>query len=70
MKSTVENIDILRKNRVIDAKLAEDLKRLNGMRNAIVHKYGSVDTELVLQNLERVKQQLRRFVDTVEGELS
>lgn len=65
-----ENIDILRENGVIDTELAEDLKRLNGMRNAIVHKYGRVDTELILQNLERVKEQLRRFVEIIEGELS
>ncbi len=47
-----ENIDILKEKELIDTELAEDLKRLNGMRNAIVHKYGSVDTELILQSIE------------------
>ncbi|MBU4221855.1 MAG: DUF86 domain-containing protein [Euryarchaeota archaeon] len=65
-----ENIDILKEKGVIDAELSGELKRLNGMRNAIVHKYGNVDTELILQNLENVKEQLHRFVIIVEGELS
>lgn len=65
-----ENIDVLKEKGVIDAGLADELKRLNGMRNAIVHKYGNVDTELILQNLENVKEQLHRFIDAVEGELS
>jgi len=65
-----ENIDILKEKGVIDAELAGELKRLNGMRNAIVHKYGSVDTELILQNLENVKEQLHKFVIIIEGELS
>ncbi|MCX9011333.1 MAG: DUF86 domain-containing protein [Candidatus Methanoperedens sp.] len=65
-----ENIDILKEKGVIDAELGGELKRLNGMRNAIVHKYGIVDTELILQNLENVKEQLHRFVIIIEGELS
>ncbi len=65
-----ENIDILKEKGVIDAELAGELKRLNGMRNAIVHKYGIVDTQLILQNLENAKEQLHRFVNIIEGELS
>jgi len=65
-----ENIDILKENKVIDSELADELKRLNGMRNAIVHKYESVNIKLILQNLGTVKEQLRRFVDAIEGELS
>jgi len=65
-----ENIDILKEKGVIDAELAGELKRLNGMRNAIVHKYGNVDTELILHNLENVKEQLHKFVNIIEGELS
>ncbi len=64
-----ENIDILKEKNVIDASLADELKRLNGMRNAIVHKYGNVDTELILRNLENFKVQLQKFVDIIEGEL-
>ena len=64
------NIEILCKNEIIDINLADDLRKLNGMRNAIVHKYGSVDTQLVLQNLENIKEILRNFIEIIEGELA
>jgi uncharacterized protein YutE (UPF0331/DUF86 family) len=64
-----DNIEILKEKKVIDAELAEELKRLNGMRNAIVHKYGNVNTELIFQSLERIKEILHRFVENIEGEL-
>ncbi len=64
------NIEILCKNEIIDINLADDLRKLNGMRNAIVHKYGSVDTQLVLKNLENVKEILRKFIEIIEGELA
>ena len=64
------NIEILCKNEIIDINLADDLKKLNGMRNAIVHKYGSVDIQLVLQNLENIKVILRNYIEIIEGELA
>lgn len=65
-----DNIDILKEKNIIGAELADELKRLNGLRNAIVHKYGNVDTKLILQNLESIKEILRSFVDVIEGELA
>ncbi|MDP2767826.1 MAG: DUF86 domain-containing protein [Candidatus Methanoperedens sp.] len=65
-----DNIDILKEKKIIEAELTGELKRLNGLRNAIVHKYGSVDTKLILQNLESIKETLRNFVDVIEGELA
>lgn len=65
-----ENVAILKEKGIIDSELAGELKRLNGMRNAIVHKYGIVDKELILQNLENVKEHLHRFVNVIGGELS
>lgn len=64
-----DNIEILNKNEIIDIKLADDLKKLNGMLNAIIHKYGKVDTQLVLQNLENIKMILGNFIEIIEGEL-
>jgi len=64
-----DNIEILKEKNVINAELAEELKSLNGMRNAIVHKYGNVNTELIFQSLERIKEILHRFVKNIEGEL-
>jgi uncharacterized protein YutE (UPF0331/DUF86 family) len=65
-----DNIEILCRNEIFDINLSDDLKKLNGMRNAIFHKYGSVDTQLVLQNLENIKVILRNFIEIIEGELA
>jgi len=65
-----DNIEILCRNEIFDINMANDLKKLNGMRNAIVHKYGSVDIQLVLQNLENIKVILHNFIEIVEGELA
>jgi len=65
-----ENIEILVDKKVIDPKLGDEIKKLNGLRNAIAHKYENLDIELILNNLEIVKEQLREFIDSIEGELS
>ena len=65
-----ENIEILNNEKVIDSKLADELKKLNGLRNAITHKYENLNIELTLNNLETVKEQLREFIDSIEGKLS
>jgi uncharacterized protein YutE (UPF0331/DUF86 family) len=65
-----ENIEILKNKKVIDPELADELKKLNGLRNAIAHKYENLNIELILNNLETVKEQLRKFIDSIEGELS
>jgi uncharacterized protein YutE (UPF0331/DUF86 family) len=44
VKDDYDNIDSIEKKNIIRKEIAEELKRLNGMRNAIVHKYGDLDT--------------------------
>ena len=64
-----ENIEMLSKKKVIDTGLSDELKKLNGMRNIIVHRYGQVDVDLVLKNLGTVGELLQRFINIVEGEI-
>ena len=51
-----ENIDHLLAKNVIDKELAQNIKKLNGMRNAVVHRYGAVDVELIFENIEAIEQ--------------
>ncbi len=69
VKDDYDNIDTIEKKNIIKKELAEELKRLNGMRNAIVHKYGDLNIELILENLESIKEILHRFIEQIEGEL-
>lgn len=65
-----ENIDILSAKHEIDQELAQNLKKLNGMRNAIVHKYGLVDVELIFENIEEIKKMLYKFIEIIEDKLN
>ncbi len=69
VKDDYDNIDTIEKKNIIEKELAEELKRLNGMRNVIVHKYDDLNTELVLENLESIKEILHRFIEQIEEEL-
>jgi len=61
-----ENIDHLLAKNVIDKELAQNIKKLNGMRNAVVHRYGAVDVELIFENIEEIKRILYEFIEIVE----
>ena len=64
------NIDILIKEKVIAASLGEDLKRFNGLRNAIVHKYNTFEEESVVENLAKIKESLEKFLEIVEVKIN
>lgn len=63
------NIDFLGKKKIIPQALAEELKRLNGLRNAIVHKYNTFEEETVVKNVMSIKSSLEAFMEIVEGKL-
>jgi len=63
------NIETLHELGVIDSKLSDMLKMCNGLRNWIVHRYNRVDTKIVLESLDEVKQIIYNFIERVEGVL-
>ncbi len=63
------NVEMLKELGIIDEELAEGLKRCNGLRNWLVHRYNRVDKELVLSSVEEVKALLLRFIQRVEDVL-
>lgn len=63
------NIKKLFKANFISKKLSEDLAMLNGLRNAIVHKYNSFEEETVLENIEEIIEILETFLEKIEHEL-
>ena len=64
------NIETLQELGVLDKKLSESLKRCNGLRNWLVHRYNRVDEELVLSSVGEVRDTLIKFVEKVEGVLN
>jgi len=60
------NIDTLAEIGVIDNKLAEMLKMCSGLRNWLVHRYNRINTRLVLESVEEVREILTKYIEKVE----
>lgn len=61
------NVEVLTREKVVNKDLGDWLKRLNGMRNAIVHKYNTFEEEEVLGHLEEIKNILFDFLEKTEN---
>lgn len=61
------NLDTLVRLEVIPPTLADRLRQLNGLRNAIVHKYNAFEEERVFESLDEIGQALLEFVDVAEA---
>ncbi|MHA1664627.1 MAG: type VII toxin-antitoxin system HepT family RNase toxin [Candidatus Njordarchaeales archaeon] len=61
------NIENLKNAKVIDEKMAEELKRLNGLRNIIVHKYNKLDEKIVIESLDEILNIIFSFIEVVEN---
>ena len=61
------NIEHLLEIKSFSPKLAEDLRKCNGLRNALVHQYNKVDGEIALGSLSEVKNILFKWIEFVEG---
>jgi uncharacterized protein YutE (UPF0331/DUF86 family) len=66
VKDDYSNIESLESLDLFNSKMRDDLTRLNGLRNALVHKYNKIDTELVISKREEIVKILEEFIDKVE----
>ncbi len=64
------NIDRLANKGLIDSNLAETLKKLNGLRNVIVHRYNSLEDEIILESIPTITSALREFVKVISTNVS
>lgn len=61
------NLETLREAGELDQALADGLRTLNGLRNAIVHKYNRFEEATVLEGLPEIRRTLTGFSDRVEA---
>ena len=66
IKDDENNIFEFVKKREINQKLGEDLKKLNGMRNIIVHRYNSIEEDIILNSVVEVKNLLKNWLNIIE----
>lgn len=69
--SSAESFDLLQKKSVIDAALAEGLKKMTSFRNVVVHDYKKIDIEIVRSVITKDIKDLITFtektLDFIEG---
>lgn len=64
------NISEVVKLRRLNPELGEKLKKANGLRNIIVHRYNEVDEQIILDSVEEIKTLLINWIDIIEGILN
>jgi uncharacterized protein YutE (UPF0331/DUF86 family) len=60
------NIQSLEGAKAITPKLAERLRRCDGLRNYLVHRCNGLDEDIVLDSIEEVKRTLLEFLGVSE----
>ncbi|MFX0126369.1 MAG: DUF86 domain-containing protein [Candidatus Hodarchaeota archaeon] len=66
VKDDYSNLDQLSDSKVTDSNLVSTLRRLNGLRNILVHQYNKIELTIVLEEKKIVVETLQRFVILVE----
>ncbi len=61
------NISEIVKVRNLDYELGEKLKKANGLKNIIVHRYNEIDEKIILDSVEEVKDLLLKWIEIIEG---
>lgn len=58
---------LLLNHKIISEELCKNLKDMKGMRNILVHEYGSVDDKIVFRAVtEEIEKDIRKFLKSIE----
>jgi len=66
VKDDNKNISEIVKKRNINPELGEKLKKANGLRNIIVHRYNEIDEKLIIDSTGEVKDLLLHWIKIIE----
>jgi len=69
VKDDNNNINEIIKIKKLKPELGEKLKKANGLRNIIVHRYNDIDDQTILESVQEVKALLLDWVKIVEDTL-
>jgi len=63
----IDAFSILLENKIINSKLAANLKNAKGMRNIIAHEYGKIDDMIVFESIrEELERDVKGFIKNVK----
>jgi len=60
-------LEVLRDEKIIDSEMCDKLKKLNGLRNIIVHRYNKIEENIVFNNLDDIRKAVLNFIETIEN---
>ena len=66
VKDDNANISEIVKKRKLKSELGVKLKKANGMRNIIVHRYNDFEEQIILNSVEEIKDLLSKWIKEVE----
>ncbi|MHA1584168.1 MAG: DUF86 domain-containing protein [Promethearchaeota archaeon] len=66
VKDDASNIDSIIQNRHLEQDLGEKLKKANGLRNILVHRYNGLNEKFIFQSLEEIKTLAYNWIDQIE----
>lgn len=61
------NLEILKEEKIINENTCGKLKKLNGLRNVLVHAYNMIEYDLIFSNIDEIKKDILSFVEIVEN---
>ncbi len=67
VKDDASNISEIVKKKDLDLKIGEKLKKANGLRNILVHRYNDIDEQIIMNSVDPVKNLLFKWLDIIEG---
>ena len=66
VRDDYSNIDDLESLNIFQTELLKNLRRLNGLRNVLVHRYNKIEEERIIQEKKNFVDNLKKFVQAVE----
>lgn len=66
VRDDYKNLDKIKELDIFSPELVNILRKYNGLRNALVHKYNKIEEDLILQQKEDIKENLNLFVKKVD----
>jgi len=64
------NISEIIKTKKLNPELGEKLKKANGLRNIIVHRYNEIDEQIILDSVQEVKDLLLDWIEIIEDSIN
>lgn len=64
------NISEIIEIKKLNPELGEKLKKANGLRNIIVHRYNEIDEQIILDSVQEVKDLLLNWIEIIEDSLN